>query len=114
MKKLLIDFGDNSRQQVDKPTLKSNFFQQQETLELRTKVDDTAERDVNGSDLMDNKEDVAERRALGNKPIIGKEHSTENWEDQYDIPDISFDEEGFFNVLLWEIKKVITAQAGVL
>jgi len=115
-KKLLIDFDDNSRQQVDKPTLKSNFFQQQETLKLRKKVIDTANRPAHGSDLMDNKEDVAERRDLRNKTIISKEHSTEKY--QYDNPDLNFDEECFtsesFNVLLEEIKKVITAQAGVL
>lgn len=118
LEEFLSDFDDNSRLQVDKPTLKSNFFRQPDSLKLQTKLDDTVKCASNKSDLMDNKEDVAQRRDLRNETIIGKEYSPENWEDQYDIPDVSFDEEVFtsesFNLLLEEIKKVITAQAGVL
>jgi len=116
-KKLLIDFDDNSRQQVHKPTLKSNFFQQSEARKFRTIVDGEARRVSTRSDLMDNKEDLTERRSSRNK-IIGKEDSSEVSEYQHEVSAQTLDEECFtaesFNVLLEEIKKVITAQAGVL
>jgi hypothetical protein len=117
-KKHIDDFDNISRRQVNKPTLKTNFFQQTEALKDETKGAADRRYDVNGRDLVSFEEDCTERDGWKSE-VRGKEDlSTAVPKHQQEVLPDFIDDECFtsesFNVLLEEIKKVITAQAGVI
>jgi len=111
-KNVRSDFDHNNRKEVNKPTLKANFYKEADVpvaSKKSSRLDDRARATV------EPRQDVKERRQeLSEEEVINKAGHTQASEKYRpsEVPEY-FSSESFY-VLLEEIQKTIIAKAGVL